>query len=80
MTLEVRDLHARYGKSRILHGLDLSVDHGAIVSLVGRNGAGRSTALKAIVGFVDTDGGSILLDGEEQRGKRTFEIIRAGVA
>jgi branched-chain amino acid transport system ATP-binding protein len=80
MMLEVRDLHARYGKSRILHGLDLSVDHGAIVSLVGRNGAGRSTALKAIVGFVDTDGGSILLGGEEQRGKRTFEIIRAGVA
>ena len=80
MTLEVRGLHACYGKSRILHGLDLAVDSGAIVSLVGRNGAGRSTALKAIVGFVDTDRGSILLGGKEQRGKQTFEIIRAGVA
>ena len=80
MMLHVQDLHAHYGQSRILHGVDLSVDEGAIVSLVGRNGVGRSTTLKAIVGFVDTDRGSILLGGREQRGRRTFEIIRAGIA
>ena len=78
--LEVRDLHAMYGKSRILHGVDLVLEEGAIVSLVGRNGVGRSTTLKTIVGFVESDRGSILLAGKEQRGRRTFEIIRSGVA
>src|SRR5262249_41906988 len=80
MTLEVRDLHARYGQSRILHGVDLKVGEGEIVSLVGRNGVGRSTTLKAIVGMVASDRGSVLLGGEEQRGRRTFEIIRSGIA
>jgi len=47
MMLEVRDLHAYYGKSHILQGVDLSVDQGEIVSLLGRNGVGRSTACKA---------------------------------
>jgi len=80
MMLQVRDLHAQYGQSRVLHGVDLAVDEGGIVSLIGRNGVGRSTTLKAIVGIVASDRGSILLSGEEQRGKRTFEIIRSGIA
>ena len=80
MILEVRNLHAHYGQSRVLHGVDLKVAGGAIVSLVGRNGVGRSTTLKAIVGIVASDHGSILLGGEEQRGRRTFEIIRSGIA
>lgn len=78
--LEVRDLHAMYGRSRILHGVDLTLEEGAIVSLIGRNGVGRSTTLKTIVGFVESDRGSILLAGREQRGRRTFEIIRSGIA
>ena len=80
MTLELRDVHAGYGKSRVLHGVDLSVERGTIVTLIGRNGVGRSTTLKAIVAMVETDRGSILLDGREQRGRRTFEIVRAGIA
>jgi branched-chain amino acid transport system ATP-binding protein len=80
MSLELRDVHARYGKSHVLHGVDLSVEHGTIVTLIGRNGVGRSTTLKAIVGMVETDRGSILLDGCEQRGRRTFEIVRSGIA
>ena len=80
MMLEVRDLHAGYGQSRVLHGVDLKIYNASIVSLVGRNGVGRSTTLKAIVGIVASDRGSILLGGEEQRGRHTFEIIRAGIA
>jgi branched-chain amino acid transport system ATP-binding protein len=80
MTLELRGVHARYGKSRVLHGVDLVVEDGAIVTLIGRNGVGRSTTLKAIVGMVETDRGSILLDGREQRGRRTCEIVRSGIA
>lgn len=80
MMLELHDVHARYGKSRVLHGVDLAIQDRAIVSLVGRNGVGRSTTLKAIAGFVETDRGSILLDGKEQRGRRIFEIARSGIA
>ena len=79
MTLELRGVHARYGKSHVLHGVDLTVEAGAIVTLIGRNGVGRSTTLKAIVGMVETDRGSILFDGHEQRGRRTFEIVRSGI-
>jgi branched-chain amino acid transport system ATP-binding protein len=80
MILELRDVHAGYGKSRVLHGVDLTLEPNAIVSLVGRNGVGRSTTLKAIVGLAQSDRGSILLDGREQRGRRTFEIVRSGIA
>ncbi len=80
MMLELRDVHAGYGKSHVLHGVDLAVGEGAIVALVGRNGVGRSTTLKTVVGMVDADRGSILLDGREQRGRRTFEIARSGIA
>src|SRR5260370_38858075 len=58
----------------------VAIEEAAIVSLVGRNGVGRSTTLKAIAGLVEPDRGSILLDGKEQRGRRIFEIARSGVA
>ena len=80
MMLTLHELHAGYGKSRILEGVSLSVPEGTVVSLLGRNGVGRSTTLKAIVGIVATSAGSILLDGREQRGRHTFEIVRAGIA
>ena len=57
MILEVSDLHAYYGQSHILHGVDLDVDEGEIVSLLGRNGVGRSTTCKAIMGLVPPQGG-----------------------
>ena len=56
MMLELRDLHAYYGKSHILQGVELHIDEGEIVSLLGRNGVGRSTTCKAIMGLVDAKG------------------------
>src|SRR5258708_13755919 len=58
----------------------VAIEEAAIVSLVGRNGVGRSTTLKAIAGLVEPDRGPILLDGKEQRGRRIFEIARSDVA
>jgi len=63
MSLEVADLHAYYGKSHILHGVTLSVREGEIVSLLGRNGVGRSTTCKAIMGLVPPEG-TILWHGK----------------
>ena len=54
--LHVENLHAFYGKSHVLHGVDIRVDAGEIVSLLGRNGVGRSTTVKAIMGMVDATG------------------------
>src|SRR5882672_10215375 len=76
--LEVRDLHAYYGKSHILHGVHLSIDKGEIVSLLGRNGVGRSTTIKAIMGQVQAMG-SIRFNGRELLGLRAHEIPRQGV-
>ncbi len=63
--LEVKNLHAYYGESHVLHGVNLLVHEGEVVTLLGRNGAGRSTTLKAIMGLVEQRSGSVLLDGQE---------------
>jgi len=76
--LEVSDLHAYYGKSHILQGVNLTVGEGEIVSLLGRNGVGRSTTCKAIMGEVPPSG-SIKFRGEEMVGKKSFEIAQAGI-
>jgi branched-chain amino acid transport system ATP-binding protein len=76
--LEVRDLHAFYGKSHILQGVDLDVGEGEIVSLLGRNGVGRSTTCKAIMGLV-APVGSIRYRGEDIAGQRTNVIAHAGI-
>ena len=76
--LEVRDLHAYYGKSHILHGVSLSVGKGEIVSLLGRNGVGRSTTIKAVMGQVAATG-SVRFKGAEVLGRRTFEIAHLGL-
>ena len=76
--LEVRDLHAYYGKSHILHGVHLTVGEGEIVSLLGRNGVGRSTTCKAIMGLVEPRG-SVRFRGRELAGVRTDLISRAGI-
>ena len=76
--LEVRDLHAYYGKSHILHGVHLSVGAGEIVSLLGRNGVGRSTTIKAIMGMVECEG-SVRFEGEELVGAKTYEIAHKGL-
>ncbi len=76
--LEVRDLNAWYGKSHILRGVHFHVAHGEIVSLLGRNGVGRSTTVKAIMGEVPPSG-SILFKGEQIAGKKNFEIAMRGI-
>jgi len=76
--LEVRDLHAYYGKSHILHGVSFDVRDGEIVSLLGRNGVGRSTTCKAIMGDVPPQG-SIRFKGEEIAGLRPHEIAHRGL-
>ena len=76
--LEVKDLHAYYGKSHILHGVHLTVGEGEIVSLLGRNGVGRSTTIKAIMGMV-TCRGSVNFRGEELLGQKTYTIAHKGL-
>ena len=78
MMLEVRDLHAFYGKSHILQGVDLSVDQGEIVSLLGRNGVGRSTACKTIMGLVPP-AGQINFKGRAIAGLRPDQIAHLGI-
>ena len=78
MMLEVRDLHAYYGKSHILQGVDLAVDEGEIVSLLGRNGVGRSTACKAIMGLLPPVG-QVAFKGRPIAGLRPDQIAHAGV-
>ena len=76
--LAVRDLHAYYGKSHILHGVNLSVGSGEIVSLLGRNGVGRSTTIKTIMGQV-AGSGSVRFKDEEVLGRKTYEIAHRGL-
>jgi len=76
--LEVRNLEAFYGKSHILHGVQFDVKKGEIVSLLGRNGVGRSTTIKAIMGMVECEG-SVKFKGEEMVGLKTFEIAHKGL-
>ena len=76
--LQVTDLHAYYGKSHILQGVNLEVGEGEIVALLGRNGVGRSTTCKAIMGEVPPSG-SILFRNEEMVGRKPYEIAQAGI-
>ena len=76
--LHVEDLHAYYGKSHILHGVHLQVGHGEIVSLLGRNGVGRSTTIKAIMGQVDAQG-SVRFKNEEMLGLKPYQIAHRGL-
>lgn len=78
--LRIEDLHAHYGKSHILHGVNFSVARNEVVSLLGRNGSGRSTTMKAIMGLVPPTSGRILLRERELAGARPYAICRAGIA
>src|SRR5262245_29338822 len=78
--LDVDGLHAHYDKSHILHGVSLRIAPGEIVSLLGRNGSGRSTTLKTIMGLVPPTGGRVVLQGRDLAGERAYRIARAGIA
>ena len=76
--LALLDVHAYYGKSHVLHGVSFSVGEGEIVALLGRNGSGRSTTVKAIMGLVHTEG-SVDWRGRQLVGLKAFEIAHAGI-
>ena len=76
--LSIDKLHAYYGKSHVLHGVGFDVRPGEIVALLGRNGSGRSTAAKAIMGLVDWQG-SIQWKGQSLEGKKAYEIAHLGI-
>jgi len=77
-TLKLTDLHAYYGKSHVLHGVSFEVRPGEIVALLGRNGSGRSTTAKAIMGLVDAQG-SVLWKNAEIVGKKAYQIAHLGL-
>lgn len=79
LALEIKDLNAWYGESHVLHGINLQVGKGEVVCLLGRNGAGRTSTLRAILGLTGTAKGSIKVDGVEVIGKQTHEIARMGI-
>jgi len=78
--LSVTELHAHYGKSHVLHGVTFDVAQREVVSLLGRNGSGRSTTLKTIMGLVKPSHGQVRLCARELAGARPYAICRAGVA
>ena len=78
--LAVHGLHAYYGESHILQGVDLEVATGEAVSLIGRNGAGKTTTIAAIAGFLRPRGGTVMVNGSDLTGEPPYRIARAGVA
>jgi len=78
--LEVRDLNAWYGESKALHGLSFDVRRGEIVTLLGRNGAGKTTALRSIMGLVRRKTGSVRFDSKEMLGRPPEYVARRGIA
>jgi branched-chain amino acid transport system ATP-binding protein len=78
--LVVKDLHAWYGESHVLHGVEFEVRGGEVVTLLGRNGAGKTTTLKSIMGMVNRREGSIVYEGREIRGLSSNRVARLGIA
>ena len=77
--LEVAGLHAAYGPTRVLHGIDFSLEEGSITALLGANGAGKTTTLRALCGMVKTQG-EVRYAGQRIDGKATEDIVRLGIA
>ena len=80
MLLEVKDLHAAYGPTKVLHGLSFSIDQGTITTLLGANGAGKTTTLRALCQMMVKTTGEIRFDGNRIDGMSTEDIVRLGVA
>ena len=79
MLLKAEDVHTFYGKSHILQGVSLEIERGEVVALLGRNGVGKSTTLKSILGLVSAQKGSIQFKGEELVGLRPYKVCRLGI-
>jgi branched-chain amino acid transport system ATP-binding protein len=78
--VQVEGLHAYYGKSHVLHGVSLTVGRGEVVGLLGRNGVGKSTTLKSIIGLVTTRQGKVLFEGKPILGVSAHKLARSGIA
>ena len=80
MLLEVEEMHSYYGSSHILHGVSFGVEEGEVVALIGRNGVGKSTTMKSVIGLVPPRQGHVRVSGEDVTGKPVHKIARLGVA
>ncbi|MCP4402592.1 MAG: ABC transporter ATP-binding protein [bacterium] len=80
MLLEIKDLHVKYGNIEVLHGIDIEVEEGEIVTILGANGAGKSTTLLTISGLLRPSGGSISFDGQPLHTRKAHDIVKAGIA
>ncbi|MBW2006290.1 MAG: ATP-binding cassette domain-containing protein, partial [Deltaproteobacteria bacterium] len=79
MLLEVKDLNTYYGESHVLQGISLALDHGEVVALLGRNGMGKSTTLKSLMGLVKPRSGEIIFRGKDIAGYPPYKVARAGI-
>ncbi len=79
MLLEINNLNSYYGSSHVLQNMSLNVDQGEVVALLGRNGMGKSTTLKSIIGLVKPRSGRVVFDGREITGLRPYKVARAGI-
>jgi branched-chain amino acid transport system ATP-binding protein len=79
MLLEIRDLNTYYGASHVLQGINLDVAQGELVALLGRNGMGKSTTLKSVIGLVKGRSGTVTFDGREITGHAPYKVARAGI-
>ena len=77
--LSLEEIHSYYGISHVLHGLSLEVQEGEVVCLLGRNGAGKTTAIRSIIGLTPPRSGKVSIFGQEMQGKKPYEIFRRGV-
>ena len=78
--LKLEGVHAYYGTSHILHGIDLSIEQGETVTLLGRNGAGKTTTMRTIMGLLRPKEGQVIFRGEVISGHKPFQIARKGIA
>lgn len=79
MILDVKNVHSYYGKSHVLQGVDMALEPGQMVCLLGRNGVGKSTTLKSIMGLLTPEQGSVSFKGNDIQGRQPFEIARLGL-
>jgi len=78
--LDVADVHTYYGESHVLQGISLRVEPGEVLAILGRNGMGKTTLIRTLMGLVPARHGAVLIDGREAHGMPAFRIARAGIA
>ena len=78
--IDAKGIHTFYGSSHILHGIDFTVGQGETIGLMGRNGMGKSTLLKSLMGLVKPRSGSVAVAGRDMTGKPPYEVARLGLA